>query len=157
MRGCVYVESTIPSYLVSRPSRDVVVCARQQVTREWWETWRESFDLVVSQVVIDEVAEGDAEMAAARLSVIGEIPLLDINDEVIELASKIISCSALPPKASRDAAHVAVAAVHGVKYLLTWNCTHLANAQLFDGLQGVCSAAGHRCPIICTPDELGGG
>ena len=60
----------------------------------------------------------------------------------------------IPPRAVRDAAHIAVAAVHEVDYLLTWNCKHLANAQIMRRIAGVCERLGQRMPIICTPEEL---
>jgi len=88
------------------------------------------------------------------MSAIKGIPLLAINEEVISLTQRLLRNKVLPKKAARDAGHVAVAAIHGVHYLLTWNCTHLANAEIFEPVGVVCASAGYKCPIICTPAEL---
>ena len=157
MKPSLYLETTIPSYLVSRPSRDVVVAARQEITRQWWEGRKADFRIVVSQVVLDEAAVGDREAAAKRLSVLKAFPLLTLNDEVVSLAEDILRSRVLPRKAARDAAHIAVSAVHAVGFLLTWNCAHLANAEMFPLVEKICLSAGYKCPVICTPDELLGG
>jgi hypothetical protein len=152
----VYLETTIVSYLVARPSRDVIVAARQQTTREWWAKRRDQFACYISQVVTDEVSEGDPVEAQKRLAVIGESAALDLTPEAESLAHAILAAGVLPPTAARDAAHVAVAAVHEVDYLMTWNCKHLANAQIMRRMESVCRSSGFRIPIICTPDELMG-
>ena len=90
MKPVLYLETTIPSYLVSRPSRDVVVAARQEITRQWWEGRKADFRIVVSQVVLDEAGEGDREAAAKRLAVLKAFPLLALNDEVVSLAEDIL-------------------------------------------------------------------
>ena len=154
MRETVYLETTIPSYLTSRPTRDLIVSARQQVTREWWEARRSGFDLFISQVVIDEVADGDPQIAQKRLDILKGIPLLSITEDGISLAKRILDSGTLPEKAARDAAHIAVSTVHGMLYLVTWNCKHLANAEIFERVGRVCALAGFLCPVICTPDEL---
>jgi len=150
----MYIETTIPSYLTARPSRDLVQAARQQLTREWWETERRHYDLCISQMVLDEVAAGDAEAAQRRLAVIADLPLLDLTLAVEALAEKIMQSGLLPASASRDAVHIAVTAVHQVHFLLTWNCRHIANANIFRELQHIIVAAGYDMPVICTPEEL---
>ena len=154
MKPLLYLETTIPSYLTSRASRDLIVAARQQITQDWWLRRRQDFRVFASQIVLDEAAEGDRQAAAARMSAIKGIPLLAINEEVISLTQRLLRNKVLPKKAARDAGHVAVAAIHGVHYLLTWNCTHLANAEIFEPVGVVCASAGYKCPIICTPAEL---
>jgi hypothetical protein len=126
----IYIETTIPSYLTARPSRDIVQAARQQLTREWWEVERRNYDLCISQIVLDEAAAGDAEAAQRRMVVIDALPLLDLTFEVDALAGTIMQSGLLPASASRDAVHIAVATVHQVHFLLTWNCRHIANARL---------------------------
>jgi hypothetical protein len=154
MKPLLYLETTIPSYLVSRPSRDLVVAGRQEITRLWWERRKADFRLVVSQVVLDEAAEGDREAAFKRLAMLKSVPLLAVTEAVVSLAEDLLKSKALPRKAARDAAHIAVSTIHGVNYLLTWNCAHLANAETFSGVEAVCFSAGYKCPVICTPDEL---
>lgn len=154
MRQRVYIETTIPSYLTAWPSRNVVRAAHQQLTRQWWETRREDFDLVVSQLVLDESAAGDVDAANERLALLRGIPVLAATEPVGPLAATIIRDLNLPPKAVNDGVHIALAAVHGVEYLLTWNCTHIANAAYRERIVAACAAAGFRAPIIATPEEL---
>jgi len=153
----VYLETTLISYLCSRPSRDLLVAAHQQVTSDWWTSRREAFDCFISQIVIDEVSAGDPDEARKRMEIINMFPVLEVTEEALLLAKAILSSEAIPPRAVREAAHVSVAAVHDVNYLLTWNCTHLANAQVIRRLSVVCNREGFHMPIICTPEELMGG
>ena len=150
------METTFLSYLVARPSRDLIVAGHQQVTQEWWANRRSAFECLVSQVVIDEVSVGDPAEVPKRLAIIGGLPALEVTADATALAQAIMAAGILPPPAVRDAAHVAVAAVHAVDYLLTWNCRHLANAQLTRRIALVCERLGHRMPAICTPEELMG-
>lgn len=153
----VYLETTFVSYLVALPSRDLLVAAHQQATSDWWQNRRAAFDIRVSQVVIDEASAGDPMEVQKRLAVLDGIPLLDIDERAESLTQAILGSSILPPKAARDAAHIGVAAVHGIDYLLTWNCRHLANAQIARRIARVCDRHGFRMPVICTPEELMGG
>jgi len=150
----IYIETTIPSYLTARPSRDIVQAARHQLTREWWDVERRNYDLCISQIVLDEAAAGDAEAAQRRMAGIDTLPLLDLTFEVDGLAETIMQSGLLPVSASRDAVHIAVTAVHQVHFLLTWNCRHIANATIFRDLQHIIMSAGYGMPVICTPEEL---
>jgi hypothetical protein len=153
----VYLETTFISYLVARPSRDLLVAAHQQATQEWWANRRAEFECYVSQVVIDEASAGDPSEVQKRLVIIGDLSALSVTDDAETLAQAILTSGAIPLQAVRDAAHVSVAAVHGVDYLLTWNCRHLANAQITRRIASVCQRLGCRMPTICTPEELMGG
>ena len=152
----VYLETTFISYLVARPSRDLLVAAHQQASEEWWSSQRGEFKCCVSQVVIDEASVGDPTEVEKRLAIISDMAALEITEEAESLTQAILAGGILPPRAVRDAAHVAVAAVHVVDYLLTWNCRHLANAQIARRIALVCERLGYRMPIICTPEELMG-
>src|SRR5262245_14911745 len=127
MKQTVYIETTIVSYLTAWPSRDLVRRSHEILTREWWDRSRPHFDLFTSIFTRNESAAGDAMAAADRLKILKDIPLLPVQPEAITLASELERALALPPRARVDAAHVAVAAVHGMAFLLTWNCRHLAN------------------------------
>lgn len=153
MKPKAYVETSIVSYLTARQSRDLVLAAHQQVTRDWW-TSRAAFKLFASQFVLDEAAAGDSDAAADRLSALAEAAILEVTDEAIALAEQLIAGGGLPVQARVDALHVATAAVHGMDFLLTWNCTHIANATLRGKIEELCRAAGFEPPIICTPLEL---
>jgi len=153
MKPSVYVETTVPSYLTAWRSRDLVRAAHQQITQEWWAR-RDKFDLFTSRLVLQECQAGDSEAAKDRLAALAGIPLLLQKPEVIGLAEALVRDVPLPPKAAADALHIATAAVHGIKYLLTWNCTHIANVALRTQIEMVCRAAGFEPPLICTPEEL---
>ena len=154
MKPRVYLETTIASYLTGWPSRDLVTAAHQQITREWWQNRREDFDLFVSQIVLREAARGDREAAAHRLQVLEGLPSLEQTEEAIELAGELVGALPLPRRAELDALHIALAVVHGMDYLLTWNCTHIANAALRNQIEAICGARGYETPVICTPEEL---
>jgi PIN domain len=154
MKPKVYLETTIASYLTAWPSRDLVMAANQTTTREWWANRRDAFQLFVSQTVIKESSAGDQNAAQRRMDFLKPFPLLDITVEVEALAAKLITDVPLPPKAQADALHIAVAAVHGMDYLLTWNCTHIANATLRSQIEVVCRSAGYEPPVVCTPQEM---
>ena len=156
MRRTAYVETSIISYLAARPSRDLIVAARQQITPTWWQERRPCFDLYVSQVVLDEARAGDPEAAERRMALLAPLPVLDMTPEVAELAAVLIERVPLPPRAGADAAPIAVAAYHGMDFLVTWNSTHIANAELRPRVEQVCRESGHPAPVLCTPDELMG-
>lgn len=154
MKKRVYLETSVISYLASRPSRDLITAANQQLTHDWWEARRGDFDLVVSTYVRAEAEAGDPSAAQARLDRLIGIEELPIRPQVDELAKLLCAQSALPEKAFVDALHVATAAVEGVDFLLTWNCTHIANAETLPKIEAVCRAAGYEPPRICTPYSL---
>lgn len=152
----VYLETTFISYLVARPSRDLIVAAHQQVTYDWWTNRRNLFNCFASQFVVDEASLGDPDEIQKRLAILDGLPNLAQSEVSTELTNAIMSAGILPPRLFSDAAHVAVSAVHAVDYLVTWNCKHLANAQTSRRIAKVCEKSGHRMPIICTPDALMG-
>jgi len=153
MKHKVYIETTIPSYLTSWLSRDLVIAAHQQITREWWQK-RNRFDLFISQVVVQEVSGGDSQVAVKRLKVFENIRVLEVTKEAIELAQKLVDQGPIPEKAAVDALHIAIAVVNGMDYLLTWNCSHIANASMRTKIDYVCRSSGYEPPAICTPEEL---
>jgi hypothetical protein len=153
----VYLETTVVSYLVSRPSRDLLVAAHQQATRDWWFEQRRNFECYVSQAVLDEASAGDPEEAKTRIAAISDFPLLEITEEAESLAAAILASGAIPGEALRDAAHIAIATLSRMDYLLTWNCRYLANAQVIRRVAIVCNKEGYDMPVICTPEELMGG
>ena len=152
----VYLETTLISYLVARPSRDLLVAAHQQTTQDWWADRRADFECYVSQVVIDEASAGDPEEARKRMAVMGSLAVLAVTEDAESVAQAILSSGVILPRAVRDAAHIAVATVHEIDYLLTWNCRHLANAQIRRKISLVTGSLGRRMPLICTPEELMG-
>lgn len=154
MKESVYIETTIPSYLTAWRSPELIMAAKQEATRNWWETSRSRFELFISQIVVEEAGGGDEEAAKRRLSAIEGFSELDVSTEAESLALRLLTESALPERAGTDALHIAVATVHGVEYLLTWNCKHIANAVIRPDIENICRAAGYEPPVICTPLEL---
>jgi hypothetical protein len=150
----IYVETSVISYLAARPNRDLIMAAHQEVTREWWQTQRQKFALFYSDAVRAEAAMGDSQAAAARLTFLDDLILLEIPSAALGLANALIEATALPLKARVDALHIAVAAHERMDFVLTWNFKHIANAQLAGKVRQVCEAHGLACPVLCSPLEL---
>ena len=153
-RPSIYLETTIFGYLAMRPSKLLRVAANQESTRDWWDNHRHRYEPFVSQYVVDECLDGDPIAAQERAVFLDKIPLLKTNNDGIVLAQSLIDNVPIPPKAALDAYHISVAAVHGIEYLMTWNCKHIANALLRSKIVSLCRQAGFECPIICTPQEI---
>lgn len=151
----LYLETTVISYLAARPSRDPITARNQQITREWWDTRRVVYDLRTSDIVLAEVREGHPVTASRRLSLLEDVPALSAKGRKVGwLATELLRSVPLPDKAHADALHIAVAAVNGMEYLLTWNCKHIANPRLSARIERVIRAAGLRRPVLCTPADL---
>ncbi len=140
----IYIETTIVSYLTARVGRNLIAAAHRQITWEWWETRRSKFDLYTSQLVIGEASAGDSEMARMRIDFLDGVPLLNITEQANNLARILVAKGPIPKKA----------AVHGMDYLLTWNCKHIANAEMQVSIGKFCRISGYEPPVICTPEEL---
>ena len=151
-----YVETTIVGHLAGRIQSDPLIAARQNLTRRWWPGALGRYRLLISQVVLDECQGVDPIAAKERLDEIDFLPVLEMTDEVHDLAGQLTTSGAVPESEPRDALHIAIAAVHGVEYLATWNFKHIANATLRGRIEAVCRDAGYEPPIICTPEELAG-
>ena len=126
----LYLETTIPSYLTAWPMRDVVLLAQQQLTREWWENHCGRFQVFVSELVLEEAAAGDSDAARRRFEMLAGMPLLQSTSGAERLAMLYLREIPLPSKAARDAAHIAIASVHAMDYLVTWNCRHIAHGEV---------------------------
>lgn len=157
MKPRVYLETTIVGYLTARPLRTVLGAAHQQVTIDWWDKRRRDFDLVVSELVLREAEAGDPEAARERIAKLEGIPRLALTDDVLRLGGEFVDHALLPQKAAEDALHIAVATIHAVDFLLTWNCTHIANPQIQIRLAEYLQGKDLFLPFICTPEELLGG
>ena len=153
----VYFETFIISYLTGLPSRNLLAVAWQSLTLEWWEKRRKLFDVFASQLVLEEAGRGDSKAAERRLNALDGIPCQKLTDSAEKLSVKLLSGGGLPPKAADDALHIALAAVHDIDYLLTWNCRHIDNAENKPIVRSIILAQGYSCPEICTPQELLGG
>jgi hypothetical protein len=154
VRPTLYLETTIPSYLTARPSRDPLMARHQRITREWWDSRRSAFDIRISQHVLDEVEAGKPDAARRRREVLTAFHVLTSKEHSAVLSRQLATECRLPARAATDAAHIAVAAVHAIDFLLTWNCRHMANTGLLPRIMHICDRAGYTCPLICTPEKL---
>jgi hypothetical protein len=152
----VYLETTIASYLTARRSRDLVIRAHQEITIEWWAQHRQRFEIFISDLVLREAARGDRDAAAKRLEELAGIAVLEMSEDARELAREFVNRGLIPQKAVEDAFHVAIATAQGMEFLLTWNCRHIANAEIIERLQSVCEELGYEMPTLCTPEQLMG-
>ncbi len=155
MAESVYIESSVISYLVARPSRDVVITARQAITETWWCERRAEFELYISSLVVQEIGCGDTEAAERRLKTVEGIPLLAISPEAQHLAESLIAEGTVPVNSEEDALHIGLAAASGVDFLLTWNFKHINNAHTKAAITAVVESHGFVCPMLCSPEELG--
>lgn len=154
MGARAYIETSVISYLTSRPSRDIVVAAHQQISMHWWENYRKSFDLCTSQLVVDEARRGDLEVAQRRLKLLEDMSLLEVTDQAQALAMTVVQEGLLSQKAFPDALHIAIATAHQVDYLVTWNCSHIANAVILPRVATISQRFDLLLPYVCTPEEL---
>lgn len=156
MKETVYIETSFVSLLVADPSRDVSIAGNQQVTRDWWKNRRHLFQCFTSDETLREASMGDPRQARLRLEKLDGMPILEVTEESDELASQLLATGSLPPAARADASHLAVATLAASDYLLTWNCRHLANAQILRRLEREAARYGWKLPHVCTPQELMG-
>ena len=152
----VYIETSVVSLLVANPSRDLVTAGHQQATRDWWRRQRSGFHCVTSDETLIECARGNAEQARLRLEALAALPSLRITAEVERLAAEFLNTGSLSADARSDAVHLAAASIGRVDYLLTWNCRHLANAQILRRIEREAIRCGWNLPTVCTPLELMG-
>ncbi len=154
LKPLVYVETSVISYLVSRPSRDLLVAGHQQVTQDWWEHRRSAFRLAASELVVEEASQGDEQAAREQLEILEHLELLAISEDALALARQLVDDGPLPQKAAEDALHIAIAVTNGAEFLLTWNHKHLANAAMRAAIDRICRHNGFEPSILCTPEDL---
>ncbi|MCK5679685.1 type II toxin-antitoxin system VapC family toxin [bacterium] len=157
MKPKVYIETSVISYLTGKISRDLIVAGHQQITNEWWSERKNDFDMYISQLVVQEASGGDPVASQKRLKALKELPLLEMNKQVADLSQIFVNVGVVPERAVEDSVHIATATIHKINYLLTWNCKHIANAEIRTSIYKVCKQSGYIAPIICTPEELLGG
>jgi hypothetical protein len=154
MKPSLYLETTIPSFLVGDISQVLITAGHQAVTRQWWEEKRDQYDLYISAVVIDELQRGKSIFSKQRLQLVTAMPRLEVTPDVIQLATVLNKRFILSPAAETDVLHVALACYYEMDFLLTWNLKHIANGQVIRNLTFFHNETGTHLPIICTPDEL---
>ena len=153
MKRKVYIETSVISYLTARPSKTIIGAAHQQITTAWWEK-RNNYELFISESVLMECSAGDPVAANKRLEIVKNIPLLLINEDTLKIAQVFLDRKIIPEKAAEDGLHIAIATIHRVDYLLTWNCKHIANPEIQRNIARYLDEIGLYLPFICTPEEL---
>ncbi len=156
MKESIYLETSVVSYYTSKPSRDIVVLAHQEITREWWPRAIKRFDVYISDAVVGEASSGDPEAVKRRLDELKGFTSLELNDRVENISEIYLQRLRIPEKSILDATHLALASLYNIDYLVTWNCTHLANGEIVKKLIEINNFLGIHTPIICTPEELMG-
>jgi hypothetical protein len=156
MKQKVYIETSVVSYLSGRLARDVVIVGRQEITREVWPLLTERFDCYISALVREEIERGDPEAAGSRLAVLAGMAALATSDEARDLAKAMIQNGLMPSRFAEDALHIAIAALNGMDYVLTWNFRHLNNVQTKVKIESFLEGYGYEPPLVCSPEELFG-
>jgi len=149
----IYIETTIPSLAVSRPSRDTIIAGRQAATALFWENERFKYDLYISQYVISECSLGDAEAAARRLNFLKGIPVIPKSEQISALADIYQQLLCIPDRAKIDCFHLATCVAAEMDYLLSWNCAHLG-IHTFVKIHGYNEKHGLFTPLLITPEAL---
>lgn len=153
MKQRIYVETSVISYLAAKPSKEPVNAARQLQAKAFWLA-RQNYQLLISAVVIDEARQGNAAKALARQAYLSEMQILSATDEAAYLAQLLIDRKALPAKALADASHIAIAAVHHVKVVASYNFRHLAGVFARAKIENCLRQLGYEPPLIATPEEI---
>jgi len=154
MKRTLYVETSVIGYYTGRPSRDLIIAGRQQITRDWWENERSEYSLHVSALVLEECLRGEPDAIKRRAQVLKGIPLLGTMDRTKELAEALVENGPIPARYPEDALHIALASTNSMDYLLTWNFRHINNARMKSDVERIIESFGYDCPVICTPEEL---
>jgi hypothetical protein len=149
-----YIETTIPSYYTARNARSILQASRQLATREWWDGGCSGFELVTSTETLNEAGEGDSKMAKERLDLLQGMRVLPVTREAADLARQLVASGLVPETASPDAVHIALASVHWIDFLVTWNFKHIANPHIRERLRTRINDSGFRMPVMCSPEEL---
>ena len=153
MKQKIYIETSVISYLVARPSINVVMAGHQMTTQDMWFTI-DNYDVYISDIVIQEASRGDKKQSSLRLEVIESFKVLEIDDEAKDIAKALITGKAISGKCPEDALHIAVAAANGIDIIVTWNFKHINNAFTRMTIRQVIENKGYICPELCSPDEF---
>ena len=149
-----YIESSVPSFYVARPSRQLALLAKQQATRDWWNAGCSGLELVTSLETLDEITRGEAAKAKERVQLIAELPVMEVNDDIVNIAEDLVQSGIVPDKAASDAIHIAITSVHRVEFFVTWNFKHIANPFLRERIRNLITNSGFQMPTMCSPEEL---
>jgi predicted nucleic acid-binding protein len=150
----VYIETTVVGNIAGRLHPNPAIAERQKLTRTWWSTASDLYQLYISQLTLDECGDGHVEPASERLELIKDLPIIDATEAAEALAALLVQRLAVPASQPRDALHIAIAAIHKIEFIATWNFKHILNPHLQTRIAATCTDAGYRPPVICTPQQL---
>jgi hypothetical protein len=153
-RPTVYIETSIVSYLASRPSRDPVTLRNQQLTHARWNQRRHDYELFSSPLTTVEASRGDPAMVQRRLAFLAGIPECPVPAGLPDVARLLRTGIPLPDNARTDARHMALAAMNGLVHLLTWDRKHIANPRMGKKIEALLMSRGYSAPVFYTPAEL---
>ena len=146
----IYIDTSIPSaYYTSRTDEGSL--ARQRVTRQWWNEYANVFTLTSSFAVIDELSDGTSEKTLDRIALVENLEILPITAEIRQITQLYIDRLIMPQDPSGDALHLAIASFHRIDTLLTWNRSHIANANKIPFIQRINRELGLATPELTTP------
>jgi predicted nucleic acid-binding protein len=151
MKPLIYIETTIPSYYCDNRSELAADIAR---TREWWDGEREGYECFISAIVMEELSVGAYPTQAECLALVAGLPLLEVNQEVLDVADIYRVRGLMPQNPAADALHLALASCYRMDYLLTWNCRHLANVNKARRLEEINERIGLSTPRLITPHQI---
>jgi hypothetical protein len=154
MKSKVYIETSVVSYYTGRGSRDVVIAGRQQSTQDFWALLADEILPFVSALVLKEAGKGDSVVAGKRLDSIRTFPVLATTSEAERLAQALIDARGIPTEYPEDALHIAVAAIAGMDFIVTWNFSHINNPFTKTMIRQTVENAGFECPEIVSPDAF---
>jgi hypothetical protein len=150
----IYIESSVISYLTAKENRDLIIAARQKITRNWWKRIADSAELFISTYVIDEIAQGDSSASEIRLKAIKNCNVLPASDEITFLSKEYFRRMQIPDHAMYDSLHLACAVLNGIDIIVSWNFKHIANPTIRHILRTINDKLGYETPEITTPEEL---
>jgi predicted nucleic acid-binding protein len=154
VKSRIYIETTVISYLAARPARDVVSLARQEMSREFWLWAPSAYELCCSGLTLDEVSKGDEAASQRRLEFAKQCSLLPDEPEVASLAQRLMDTKAVPSNEPEDAAHIAIATLAQMKYIVSWNFSHMVSPQAKRQLESAIIRLGFSAPLLGTPEEI---
>ncbi len=148
-----YIETSIPSFFYEIRQEPEMV-ARRNWTRDWWKNHSNRYELVTSEGVIAELEEGEYQAQNDTVRLMTGLPRLSVPDEIADIIDVYVNNYLMPKERLGDALHLALASYHKCDFLLTWNCTHIANANKFEHIRIINSRLGLFVPMLVTPIEL---
>ena len=156
MKARLYLETTIVSYLVARPGSNAKARYYHEMAKQWWDRRLTKYKVCVSEDLFAELEADEVAVPRKLKSQLERFPALPLTPAVTELSDALLQRQALPSDAARAAKHIATAAVHGIKFLVSLDLHRTVNAHFRRDIEAVCESLGHQCPAIGYPPQFMG-